>query len=128
LLTPSSSRVAYQDELGIWTPIPSLDRTDADVSLFFLAANKMSYLAPVDDPWFSAHKGYNITQYTHNRTNSSIVGYWYTDYYVRVIACADQYRICNPSTNNCTALNGWYAVLRQIKDNHIGVTPFKTKL
>lgn len=29
--------------------------------------------------------------------------------------------------NNCTALNGWFAVLRQIKENHIRLNPIENK-
>ena len=37
-----------------WVPIPALNRTNADVSLFAFAPNIVGFLGPVDDPFFMA--------------------------------------------------------------------------
>ena len=37
-----------------WVPIPALNRTDADVSLFAFAPNIVGFLGLVDDPFFAA--------------------------------------------------------------------------
>jgi hypothetical protein len=84
-----------------WEPIPPLNRTDADVTLIFIAPNSVVYETPVDDPVFSAHS-----------TNSSIVisvlegqstVFYESDYYLGIIGCAEQHQVCNGDI--CTALS-----------------------
>ena len=66
-----------------WYPIDALNRTDADVSLFLLAANSIVYDAPVTDPLYAAS-----TPYTYgNGTNS---GYYQADLPVNALACTDR--------------------------------------
>ncbi|KAK1818975.1 hypothetical protein LTR12_006663 [Friedmanniomyces endolithicus] len=82
---------------SLWTPIPELNRTDADVTLLILAQNSIDYGVPCDDPWFSAHQVRNDTSQT-----------WYVgDDYFNILACADQHQFCNPnvdSSKGCTSL------------------------
>lgn len=69
-----------------WLPVPELNRTNADISLFLLAPNSVRYDTPVDDPFFSAHLlgGSTIS----SGTNFT----WYiSDYFVNALACADQH-------------------------------------
>jgi hypothetical protein len=85
-----------------------LSRADAQIGLFFLAANAITHLSPVDDPWFSAHRNINHTTIYSQRsgTNETYVTHEFgSDSYVRVLACADQYQICNPKTDQCTPLD-----------------------
>ncbi|KXX78380.1 hypothetical protein MMYC01_206024 [Madurella mycetomatis] len=89
------------DTLG-WRPIPDFARADADISVHFMNQNDLRYLGPVYDPWFSADGTLN---YTFN-------GLFLTrpDYLVTIMACADEYRLCNPSTSQCTQTAGVWAL------------------
>lgn len=93
---------------NFWNPIPALNRTDADVSLYFLASNKVIYKDPVNDPFFNA----TIPE------NSTTLGgidhtYWMSANYVNVLGCAEQYQICNPVTNGCTELTNSAPVIEK---------------
>ena len=89
-----------------WVPIPDFARADADVSVQFLSQNDVVYLSPVYDPWFSANGTYNSTQ-------GGIV-YIASDDYVRVMACAEQYVICNPVTSKCSSPAGFADLATQL--------------
>ena len=39
---------------GTWSPISQLDRTDADVLIWFLLQNDLNFVAPSNDPLFGA--------------------------------------------------------------------------
>ncbi|KAL8792003.1 MAG: hypothetical protein Q9195_005421 [Heterodermia aff. obscurata] len=69
-----------------WVPIPALNRTDGDISIFFLAPNSVIYSAPVTDPFFTATIPVNQV--------------------VSVMSCVDQHQFCNPSNGKCTPLSG----------------------
>ena len=83
----------------VWTPIPALNRTDADLSIFFVSPNSIIYDAPVLDPLFTATtaesigpiNGQNVTSYTPDR-------------FVYALSCIDQVQFCNPTTDACTPL------------------------
>ena len=95
VLTANKSR-AYGD---MSDPIPALKRTDADVTMMFLASNAVEYRSPVLDPWFQA-------TYAHNLTDTSGVNFteYLADYWVGVLACADQYQFQNPANGRSTSL------------------------
>ena len=67
----------------------SFDRSDVDVSIFFLAANRLSYDSPVDDPFFPAHN-----QAVNLIDGVTISEYW-ADQHITSLACADQPQFCN---------------------------------
>lgn len=71
--------------------------SNADTTVNVLASNSISYFAPVEDLWFSAHVRLNLTN--HNP------GYQADDY-VNVMGCIDQYQLCNPANfpYRCTIL------------------------
>lgn len=77
----------YNGTDRVFIPIPELDRQDADVSLFFLAANDIWYTRPVSDPLYSA--------------NIPVNDFWEADYYVTILGCIDQFQLCNPSNHYC---------------------------
>jgi hypothetical protein len=83
----------------IWQPIADFTRADADISVFFLSQNNVGYFAPVLDPWFYANG-------TNNKTLGPNTTLYQTNSAVRTIACADQYRMCNPTTGVCTKPGG----------------------
>jgi hypothetical protein len=97
------------DPSNVWIPVPQFNRTDADVSLYFLAFNTIHFSSPVDDPWFSAHI---IFQETVNSVAGLTLNVtWYNaDSLVTALGCADQHQYCNPNTGNCTPLSGWELV------------------
>lgn len=72
-----------------------MNRTDAEVSLYFLSANEIAYTEPVDDPWFSAHDEGTFQELT----------LWSPDNPVRVLGCIDQQQICSATgSKQCTPL------------------------
>jgi hypothetical protein len=79
-----------------WLPASALNIQNADVSVAFLAQNSIEYLSPVSDPWFSAHQLSNLSI-----PNDPIVLYA-PDENLNVMACIDQYQICNPNTSPYT--------------------------
>jgi hypothetical protein len=66
-----------------------LNVSNADTTANFLASNSISYYAPVEDPWFSAHVAFNATK---------TLPAYEADDYVNVMGCIDQYQLCNPSS------------------------------
>ncbi|KAK3112877.1 hypothetical protein LTR53_010377 [Teratosphaeriaceae sp. CCFEE 6253] len=106
--------IASPGQLGVWQPIQEVDRTDADVSIFFLNQNSIRYDAPVYDPLFL----------TENQTNaydpemSYIVGYYYTS----TLGCVDQHQYCISSRDNpgsearCTGLTDHTSATAMLSD------------
>lgn len=80
-----------------WKPIDDLNRTDADVTVFYLNSNGMRYTSPVSDPFFYAQREIvplqplGIKPYAASNLTS-------------VLACTDQYQIQNPNNNMATEL------------------------
>ena len=82
----------------LWEPVPTLSRSDADVSLFLLAPNSVKYIGPVNDPWFSA-----TTEYPVPRPETGTTTTLYdSDHYINALACTDQYQFC--TKHKCTPL------------------------
>jgi len=75
-----------------WVPVPAINRSDADISLLFLAPNAIRFEEPCDDPVFGAH-----ILVSNNATS-----YYTSDLWVSVLACAEQHRVCNPTNGVCT--------------------------
>jgi hypothetical protein len=90
--------------------MPELQRTDADVSLFFLTAPGISYSPPVEDPWYSAHKpGTVLTAPQSNGTGK--VQTFEQDEPASVLGCITKSQICNPNGangSNCLPMAGYY--------------------
>ncbi|KAH6708862.1 hypothetical protein BKA61DRAFT_696736 [Leptodontidium sp. MPI-SDFR-AT-0119] len=110
----SGSYLSYaQFDTQMWSPIPALNRTDADVSLVILAQNSVAYIEPVDDPFFAAHVDFNGLFQSRNAT------YYFADTYFHILACAEQYQYCNPNSHDtdgqphCTELSSSVAIQRQ---------------
>ncbi|KAL8768303.1 MAG: hypothetical protein Q9209_005442 [Squamulea sp. 1 TL-2023] len=80
-------------------PIPALNRADADITLMFLAANTVYYLSPVLDPWFKATNVFNTTDYDGKNITQYLPDYW-----IGVLACADQFQFRNPVNSRVTPL------------------------
>jgi hypothetical protein len=95
----------------LWEPIPDFNRTDADVSMFFLSQNGVYYEQPVLDPFFLANGSVWVEKVGWNYSQSNA--------FVDIMLCTDQYRICNPPSGNCTSPGG----ILQLTDaiNNIGL-------
>jgi hypothetical protein len=87
---------------GLWEPISNFSRKDADVNLFFFAANGVYYESPVDDPFFYA----TIEQKAFAAGSSALLTTYKANNPIAVIGCIDQYQMCNPTNGKCTSLNG----------------------
>ncbi|KAF2140831.1 uncharacterized protein K452DRAFT_206604, partial [Aplosporella prunicola CBS 121167] len=90
-------------------PIPDLQRSDADVTLIFLSAGKVTFSTKTVDDWYSATHivARGISMYgSGNGTLSNIYG---QDEPASPLACASQVQWCNsnlPENNRCTPLSG----------------------
>jgi hypothetical protein len=82
------SRAAYY-------PIELLSREDATIFLIFLNAQSITFLEPVDDPWFSAHRK-DIATFT---TQGGRIGkeVYLSDEPASAVGCTYQAQWCNPN-------------------------------
>ena len=93
-----------------WIPIPQLNRSDSDISLFLLAPNSVVYESPVTDPFFTATTPYSLPTGREGVNYS----YYQPDFAVYPLACADQHQFCNPRNEKCTALTGYGLLQKDI--------------
>lgn len=112
----SVSAIAGYDN-NAWQPIPAFNRTDADVAIFLLAPNSISYMQPVTDPFFSA----NIPVITHIPGSTANTTYYTSDYFVHGLGCIDQHQFCNPTSGDCTPLSGYNIAFHT--STRLGLTP-----
>lgn len=101
-----------------WHPIPSLNRTDADVVLFFLNQNSMFHPQPVSDPFFSAHRELDTSVPGQPPRKS-----YTADTLTTAMACTEQFQLLNPRNNHTTALSSMLAVHYQ--STTIGLSPLQ---
>lgn len=102
----------------MWNPIPALNRTDADVSIFFIAPNSVIYNAPVTDPLFTATTEYNISTGVEGANTT----YYQPDRYVYVLSCIDQIQFCNPTSDACTPLFApSFLEAKMLETSHLGL-------
>ncbi|KAF2438610.1 hypothetical protein P171DRAFT_491268 [Karstenula rhodostoma CBS 690.94] len=89
---------SWNDDATFLTPIPELNRTDADVFLVFLDQSDITYLNQTDDPWFRATLPVFYGEYKLYRPNEPAT----------VLGCASQLHVCSSeSPSDCvnTSLN-----------------------
>lgn len=79
--------MSYRDGESSITPLPEMNRTDADVNLIAVWSNAIVYENPVNDPLFAAHRLEMRAQ--SSGTDKAL--YW-ADHYAGVIGCAEQVR------------------------------------
>ena len=78
--------------------------------------NSMRFAAPNYDPVFSA---FEMLSYVDNQ---GVTHTWYSpQYWVSIIACAEQYQMCNPVTGACTPLVGSMSLLRRSLSPAVGL-------
>lgn len=87
--------ITSKSEYTSWSPIDELQSDDADLTIFFLASQSMTFTVPVDDPWFSAHELLEVPGFDN---------VYQADRLGCAMACKDQHQICNPQTRTCTSL------------------------
>jgi hypothetical protein len=102
LLTPSRTVSAVAGYETNWVPIPEFNRTDADVTIFFLAQNSMSYDFPNSDALFGAN---TIQQDKLSSTEDPLI-YYLPDRLISAMGCVDQFQICNPALSGPVSTNG----------------------
>ncbi|KAF9636592.1 hypothetical protein BFW01_g7488 [Lasiodiplodia theobromae] len=76
-------------------PIAQLNRSEADVSLYFVSANDIVYPNQVDDPLYSAHFQWG----TYYGEDSNMTLYC-RDAPATVLACAHQHQLCYAGANS----------------------------
>jgi hypothetical protein len=93
-----------------WEPIPELQRSDADVLIWFILQNNIAFVEPNHDPVFSALKPMDQKVITPEGKPATIT-YYSPSEPLTVMACTQQYQWCQPGEGNlCTAWNGSSAV------------------
>jgi len=81
------ARLHPEAQWGVpWSPLESMNNTDADVALNFVTFNNVRYSNPVDDPFFSAHQ----TRLVGPEGQQSVS--YRSDNVARVMGCAVQVR------------------------------------
>ncbi|PVH71856.1 hypothetical protein DL98DRAFT_612986 [Cadophora sp. DSE1049] len=90
-----------------WEPMNDLNRTDADVSIFFLNSNGMKYSQQVFDPLFYADRA------TSGSLRNENITFYGTTNLTSVLACTDQYQVQNPNTNTATELTSTFKTYLQ---------------
>lgn len=100
-----NARTSYAKNFteGGFFPVPALNRTDADVTIFTLN-NRVAYTGEVMDPLYRAN-----LQTGGNRLAEA----WMSNSTLTGIACTEQYQFCNPALpsdypNRCTPLSAMY--------------------
>lgn len=101
-------------------PVFNISRTDADVTIVFVAPNAIKYREPVIDPFFKAI--YPTTLLTVDEGNLTV----YNPYdQVSVMGCVEQYQICT-DVYHCTNLGGQEALSREILSLNLNPAQFVT--
>lgn len=96
-------------------PIEELNRDDAEITLFFLAANNVLYTKAVNDPWFSAHRSAgNFTSVSQE----GVAQLFYADEPATVLACANQEQFCRPGSKSHRSDGGGEPICEPLMDGY----------
>jgi hypothetical protein len=100
-----------------WVPVDELARTEADVTLMFLAPNSIKYFEANDDPFFGA----NVRRNAGSVAGDDVI-YYVSDNNVNVLGCTDQYQYCHPEDpKKCTKLTDYANAWVSIYDDKLGL-------
>jgi hypothetical protein len=112
-----TSPVIAFDGNQAWEPVMALNIPNADISAFFLAQNTVSYSSPVQDIWFAA------TNFSDGSGLGISLGTYGPDKRATVMACTEQYQICNPtsSPHTCSILGSLLDV--DLSTSLLGLNP-----
>jgi hypothetical protein len=102
-----------------FSPIPELNRTDADINLLILLQGQgVQYSTPVDDPWFEA-KSPKLVSYEYQPGESKNETVYNPQLPISTVGCAMQTQWCSNSGDNskamCTDLTGIVPSIRQAR-------------
>lgn len=108
-------RTYYRNATGPaeWIAKSDLALDQADTTIIFIAHNSMRYRKQITDPVFQAtYALQEATSTAESRTT------YYPDDPVAVVACAEQYQICNPMLGQevCTAWTGRVSIPTVLED------------
>lgn len=108
-----------------WNPNASFwpsNRTNADLSIFFLNGDHVTYDYQTYDPLFAT--GDNYTE----PVNGEQVNGFTPEYYTNVLACIDQYQVCpaNKDRQYCSALSGIYQLGKTLFDQDLNAAQLAT--
>ncbi len=99
---------------SMFFPIPQLNRSDADIMLFFLSSQGISFMRETNDPWYSAHRPGRLR--TNSISNISEPSFLADDL-VSVLGCTMQMQLCNPNlATNSSSPQGQCNPLRGMAD------------
>jgi hypothetical protein len=113
-------------------PISEFNRTDADVTVFFLAQNNVLYNFPNSDALFGAN---TILPDNNNFSSTEIpIQVYQPDRLISAMGCVDQFQVCNPalpgpvSTNSmlCTPLDAIIPLYEKLSSIQLSATQVKT--
>jgi hypothetical protein len=88
---------------NLWSPIPTFNKTNADVTVALLASNSVMYWNTTADPWFFTTDSGNLT--------ASQTSLYRSHFTFTLMGCLQQSELCNPVTQQCTELSGASEVL-----------------
>lgn len=86
-------------------PALALQRTDADITICYVAQNSVRYVAPVYDPFFWANGSVADD-------SNGVPVYWGSNLF-NAIACLEQVQFCNPNNELCTNITHAEGAFRQ---------------
>lgn len=94
-------------DLSTFAAIEELNRTDADVVLYFLLS-AMTYVEPVEDPWFQATTPvtWEANVWIANASSNATMTAYQPDFNASVMGCTQQIQYCNHDKSKCSALTG----------------------
>lgn len=76
---------------SLFYPIPELNVSDGDGTLFFISSNALTFVEPCDDPVFSAHVPVTLPALDNDDTdNGTEVTYFLEDRLTGVLGCLEQ--------------------------------------
>ncbi|KAK3385609.1 hypothetical protein B0H63DRAFT_185332 [Podospora didyma] len=102
-LTATISRGVVQRRSSSFKPIPSLQRLDGDVSIIFLIGNGVSFLAPVNDPWYRGTVSTGPDAGAHEPNSKQGVSIYSPEDAASPMGCVEQYQFCR-SESQCGPL------------------------
>ena len=88
-----------------FTPVSQLYRTDAQVTLLFLANNNVKYVEPVEDPWLRADLPYVESLLVEDGVYENFTFYTPREP-VSVLGCTESWQWCNPNLNDTDGSEG----------------------
>lgn len=97
--------------LSDFDPISELMQPRADLNLFFLGFTG-TYLAPIDDPWFSAHNESHVPN-----SFDFLESRFSRDAAISTLACTEQHRFCSDN-KTCTHFGGFDQVQSNLTFNN----------